>query len=309
MSKLQTTRRLSVESMESRQLMAGNVFANVIGGNLVLSGDGQSNGVEVRQLGAGKYHVIGLNFEGAQTKIVLGGVAANSQVVNGVASDFHINLNAGNDYLLMSSAGLPVGAKMVVPNDLHIRTHDGHDRVIVNNVQARDDIFVDTGSGDDYVSMYGTRTFGSPLTADNDLAIHGGTGNDYVNLHTMLVRDSLIVNLLDGNDVANINQTSVGNDALIYTGIGDDRVSAFRLNARDDVVLDMGAGRDRATLNYVTADRLYADMGSGDGDYLWVGNTKVNTAALHGGLGLADNLDFGAGNIFGAPPVVTGFEL
>jgi hypothetical protein len=50
-------------------------------------------------------------------------------------------------------------------------------------------------------------------------------------------------------------------------------------------------------------------MGSGDGDYLWVGNTKVNSAGLHGGLGLADNLDFGAGNVFGAPPLITGFEL
>ena len=128
MSKLQNTRRLSVESMESRQLMAGNVFANVIGGDLVLTGDGASNGVEVRQLGAGVYRIIGTIHGGAQTHVWLGGVAANSQVVGGVNDDFQINLNAGDDFLLMSAAGLPAGSKMLVPTDLNVHTNDGKDR-------------------------------------------------------------------------------------------------------------------------------------------------------------------------------------
>ena len=80
MSPSQKPRRLFVESMESRQLMAGNVFANVIGGDLVLTGDNASNGVEVRQLGAGVYRVIGQVQGGAPTTIWLGGVAANSHV-------------------------------------------------------------------------------------------------------------------------------------------------------------------------------------------------------------------------------------
>lgn len=309
MSKLQNTRRLSVESMESRQLMAGNVFASVVGGDLVLNGDGQSNGVEVRQLGAGVYRIIGTVHGGAPTNIVLGGVAANSHVVGGVVDDFHINLNAGSDSLLMSSAGLPVGAKMLVPTDLNVRTHDGNDRVVINNVKVRDDAFIDLGNDNDYLSMYGTGTYGSPITPDNNLAIHGGAGADFVNLHTALVRDTLIVNLQDGNDTAYLNTVSVGDDALLYTGNGDDRLQVYKLSVRDDIVIDMGAGKDRAILNYVTADRLYAHMGSGDSDYLWIGNTKVNTASLNGGLGLADNLDFGAGNVFGVPPVIAGFEL
>jgi hypothetical protein len=309
MSKLQTTRRLSVESMESRQLMAGNVFANVIGGDLVLSGDAASNGIEIRQLGVGKYQVIGLIHGGVQTKVWLGGVAANSQVVGGVNDDFQINLNAGDDYLVMSAAGLPAGSRMLVPTDLNIHTNDGKDRAYINNVQVRDDAFIDLGNGDDYLSMFGTGVYGSPITPDNDLAIHGGTGNDFVAVQAAAIRDSLIVNLQEGNDIAYVSQVSVGNDALIYTGDGDDRVTAYRLSVRDDVVIDTGLGKDTVRLSYVTADRLYAHLGGGDGDYLLVGNTHVNSASLNGGLGLADNLDFGAGNVFGAPPVISGFEL
>jgi hypothetical protein len=307
MSKSQTTRRLGLESMESRQLMAGNVFAAVGGGDLFLSGDGAANGVEVRQLGAGKYQIIGLVHGGVQTKVWLGGVGANSQVVAGVTDDFQINLNAGDDALLMSAAGLPAGSKLLVPTDLNIHTHDGNDRVVISNVRARDDVFIDLGNHNDYLSMYGTLVGGSPITPDNDLAVHGGTGNDFAIVQATSIRDDLIVNLVDGNDTAYLNKVSVGDDALIYTGNGDDRVQAMSLSVRGDLVMDMSAGKDVAHFNYVTANTLYAHMGSGD-DYLWIANSHSTQTTLNGGLGFADNLDFGPGNVLGGL-AISNFEF
>jgi hypothetical protein len=79
------------------------------------------------------------------------------------------------------------------------------------------------------------------------------------------------------------------------------------LSVRGDLVMDMGAGKDVAHLNYVTANTLYAHMGSGD-DYLWIANSHSTQTTLNGGLGFADNLDFGPGNVLGGL-AISNFEF
>jgi len=308
MSKLQNTRRLCVESMESRQLMAGNVFASVAGGDLVLTGDAAANGIEVRQLGVGKYQIIGLVHGGVQTKVWLGGVAANSQVVGGVTDDFSINLNAGDDYLLMSAAGLPAGSRMQVPDQLLLRTNDGNDRAILNRVQVRDDAFIDLGNGHDYLWMYGGLVGGSQFSPDNDLNVFGGAGNDYAGISATYVRDDLYMNMGIGDDRIALANMSVGDDAWLYGVDGNDLVTLSHVSVRDNLTIDTGAGKDTVFLSFVQADELYTSMGSGDGDYLRVDNTHANTAKLNGGLGVADNIDLLAGNVFGVLGV-SDFEL
>jgi len=308
MSKVSTTRRLNVESMESRQLMAGNVFASVAGGDLNLIGDNASNGVEIRQLGPGKYHVIGLIHGGAQTKIWLGGVSANSHVVAGVTDDFNINLNGGDDYLLMSSAGLPVGAKMQVPDDLNAYMYDGLDRMILNNVQVREDAVVNLGNGHDYFYMSGSLVGGSAVEVDNDLVVLGGSGNDFAGVYSSSIRDDLFMSLGDNDDHAYILGATVGDDAWIYTGLGNDRVTMTQTRIRDELVIDTSAGRDNVLLTGVIADGIYVNTGADD-DYLRVQGTQAHHARFDGSAGNFDNIDLGAGNVFALPPLIINFEL
>ena len=294
--------------MESRQLLAGNVFASVAGGDLVLTGDNASNGVEVRDLGGGKYNVIGLVHDGVQTKVWLGGVGANSHVVAGVTDDFDINLNGGDDLLLMSNAGLPAGQRMLVPDQLLLNTHAGNDRVIMNNVQVRDDAVINLGDGHDYLSMFNNYIGGSAASTDNDLVVRGGAGDDFASLSNFFVRDDLFMSLEDGKDQVSIASSGIGDDAWIYTGLGDDHVKLAKTSVRDELLIDTGDGNDKAVLSGVTADGIYAQMGAGERDYLFVENTKADHARFDGGAGQGDDIDLGAGNVFGSLGVIN-FEL
>src|SRR5687767_4852264 len=50
-------RRTPFESLEPRRVMAGNVTAEVIDGDLIITGDGAANTISVRQSDSGSYVV------------------------------------------------------------------------------------------------------------------------------------------------------------------------------------------------------------------------------------------------------------
>src|SRR5262249_45868122 len=91
-----TNRKLTFQTLESRQLMAGNVSAAVINGDLVVKGDVKSNDVaifQVMQQGQvipGRYFITGLNG----TTINNGNSGFNA---TGVNRDFLIKMNLGGD--------------------------------------------------------------------------------------------------------------------------------------------------------------------------------------------------------------------
>jgi len=62
-------RRLSIEALEGRAMLAGNVAVSVSSGNLFIRGDNAGNGVYVEQVGSGKYSVTGFTWDGGATKI------------------------------------------------------------------------------------------------------------------------------------------------------------------------------------------------------------------------------------------------
>ncbi len=60
--KTSKTRRLQVENLENRELMAGNVSVSVQNGNLYITGDASRNHVEVRQSSPGVFRVNGVTI-------------------------------------------------------------------------------------------------------------------------------------------------------------------------------------------------------------------------------------------------------
>lgn len=63
------SRQLQLESLESRQLMAGNVTVNLVAGEAKVVGDGQANGVWIREISEGKYRVEGFAVGGVKTTV------------------------------------------------------------------------------------------------------------------------------------------------------------------------------------------------------------------------------------------------
>ena len=96
---LSRTRRLTVDGLEPRAMLAGNVWVGVTNGVLQLQGDALSNRVEVRQLSqsftgewpGAKYQI--RNVDGT----INGQSSANT--VQGVKFGTNLSLEAGDDYL------------------------------------------------------------------------------------------------------------------------------------------------------------------------------------------------------------------
>ena len=61
MTRKDTGRPVRFETLEDRKLMAGNITASVVNEELVLTGDGLGNQVEVHQTTGNLYKVTGLN--------------------------------------------------------------------------------------------------------------------------------------------------------------------------------------------------------------------------------------------------------
>jgi len=308
MTRLPHTRRLQVQNLESRELMAGNINASVVGGDLVLTGDLESNAVAIVQQGPGKYLVGGLVHAGGQTTITKAGVAANSHVLMGVTGDFEIRLRGGDDLLAMNSTGLPAGVKLLVPDDLNVTAGNGNDTVNLNEVQVAGDANILLGNDHDLFVM--TRGFvGSRRGfSDSDLYVNGSSGNDRVQINQSIIRDDLYLPLGHGNNVATLNQVSVQDNATIATGDGQDNVSLYGSSVADDLLIHTGEGTDLVRLFSITADYIFAQTGAGHLDRLQVGGTHANNAKFHDSSGFVDILDLLAGNAFTNPPEISGFE-
>src|SRR3954471_17120751 len=97
--KRSTARRLFLEYLESRQVLAGNVLASVVHGQLNITGDAADNGVTLRTAAGGGLEVVGTSAGGAATTINGQANFTTTAAIRGT----NIDLRAGNDTLAISS--------------------------------------------------------------------------------------------------------------------------------------------------------------------------------------------------------------
>src|SRR5919108_233298 len=99
-------RRRSFEPLEDRHLLAGNVFVDVNeDGDLVITGDDNSNFVDIEGTGVdGQYVVTGSDG----TSIFFEGVLqpTGTVTVTGATGSIIVDLNAGNDTLHMNNVNV-----------------------------------------------------------------------------------------------------------------------------------------------------------------------------------------------------------
>ena len=110
--------RPSVELLESRSLLSGDVTVSVADGDLIVSGDAQANHLRIDQLGlgAGEFRITGESF----TNVNGDGAPF---VVSGVTRDVWINLGGEKDKLILHGG--------VLPRDLRISMAGGKDAVLI----------------------------------------------------------------------------------------------------------------------------------------------------------------------------------
>src|SRR5262245_8143007 len=92
-------KRLALERLEVRAMLAGHLIAFVAGGDLDLLGDADGNAVQFWQVGASTWRVQGI------ATTVNGSFAI--QTFTGVSNDINAALDAGNNYIRVFTGNVP----------------------------------------------------------------------------------------------------------------------------------------------------------------------------------------------------------
>lgn len=216
---------LQVESLETRQMMAGDVSVSINGGDLVINGDGNNNELIIMGTGSdGEFDIYGAN-----------GTSVNGQSlihVAGVDDDFRINLRDGNNKLGMRD--------LEVPDDLRIRSRGGNDEIGMEDVTIGDDVDIRTGKGNDTVFL--------KTGAADRIRVSTGAGADDVVL-TKVRADRASVNTGSGNDQFAIVENVFEARATAILGAGDDL--AFQTQTVGQLRVNGSGGNDGATFDII----------------------------------------------------------
>ncbi len=293
MRRTKNLRRASVELLEGRQLMAGDVIAALEGNLLVIEGDNLDNQITVSQLASGDVVVSG------QTGTLINGLpsiryirpALNSveirmeggnDVVNlrsvQIANDLMVDLGAGNDRLTSPAAApIRVGANAMVYGA------EGNDTVQLNGSAVAEDLFIDGGLGAMTAQL-------NNVTVDKVMSIIGDEANDLVSVINSRIGLMANIETKGGSDrVTMVDFSALG--LQINTdangSIGADQVTFNRVQTVEDLNVATGSGNDIVAMTDVTSGKSIAIILDEGNDALSV--TRVSAAIdaiLDGGAGV-----------------------
>jgi hypothetical protein len=327
-----TNRRLSVESLEGRAMMAGNITASVSGGSLNVQGDNVSNGVAIEQTAPNTFRVRTYSLGGAAT--LLNGSTDNIQTFFGVTTDVNITMQGGYDEVRVQHLN---GGVARIGRNLNIDGGGWSDNV---NVQA----LVGRSTGGFLIVKNATLVLSNSavpknlvlsngaclcnnVTVDGAVSIFGTEEDDQVTLDA-LTAASLTIETLGGRDSVHLaSKPQIAGNVNIYTGQGEDAVQIGSLSAqgllidlgpmnpstssngtavsifgqsniRHEVRINGSEGPDNMSIDGLhVADTFFASLGAGN-DRLSISNSSSSEAVLDGGDGF-DKLTLGSGNSLG----------
>ena len=300
-------RRLRFETMEKRQLLAGDILfpsdvpaagevrVVVSGGNMVITGDitpGVSLDEQVKvvaEVDAPNFVITGL----AGTKVN----GMDSASFSGVTGSITIDLKGGNNVVDFGQAGV-----LSVTRALTIRSGVGSDTINITNTNVNGTLTIDAGAGTNTVTLKGIGvtgnasikgtigddtvtiedTAGTTKRFNGTLTVDGGAGTNVVTLKNLTIARNVSVIGTTGQDTVNITGSNVSNGALSVTiGAGEGNVTLLNVNvARGISVVGLN---DKDTVNITDATiangALSVSTGAGEG-IVTLGNVNITSGNL-----------------------------
>lgn len=247
-------RRLNLEGLETRALLAGDVTVSVLNGNLLIVGDSADNDITIEQgTTANSFIVTGIGTVGGDTTI--NGAPSTTGTFTGVTHNITVRMNGGDDTVsvladtlapgnLSISLGsgdntVAIGAGATITNNLSITAAGGDDTVTVTDTTVNGSANIETGGGDDDVTLTG-------LTVGEDTAAGAASQNVFGN--SPLGR--FLNNLFQDNNGSSNSKAGL----TVDTGAGDDTVIASELTVHGSASIQTGFGDDTVSLTDVTVD-------------------------------------------------------
>lgn len=232
----------TLTDLDARIVPAGNILADLSGGDLSLQGDNLGNEVRVSQAANGNVVVRGLNGTTVNglSQVVFAGAALNK---------VEANLEGGNDVLTLGS--------LAVAGDVFVQAGDGDDRVVLNGTISGSVIDISGGLGADTVRVVNVNVLG-------DLFVNTEDGAGTVVFQNATVDGNVSAVGKDANDSVTATNLTVTGDLFVDGGKGDDRIAISTSTIGFGLTLIGDEGVDRFTLTGVTADSVSVEAGKGD---------------------------------------------
>jgi hypothetical protein len=283
--------RLVVETLESRCTPAGHVAAVLSGSTLVITGDAEDNGIQVKDSSTGDVLVSGLS------DTLING--EDWQTFSGVSS-LRIQMNQGNDVVYLGGID-----GLTLSGSLSVDLGAGDDQLTFINTYVGGSTSIKAGAGDDVVAVNGGNTFnGSVLVdlaqgGDNFGTADTGPGPNTFNKALRILGGA-------GNDPIFIQDSTWVGGTLEFQGqAGDDGIIVANSTAKK-LVINTAAGNDYVQLASATVlTSATVLLGTGD-DWLDVSFSTFGSTYFDGGPGtdMLSNL----GNSLGSPWTIINFE-
>ena len=230
-------RRLQLESLETRRLMAGNVKVSASGSDLVVEGDDLRNAVEIRQSSPGFYKITGTTIGGADTKI--NNKPNGMFIFRGEVNNLRISLGGGDDKL---DVGISDRKEISIRGNLVINGGAGSDWTSIHDVKVGKDLTVNTGTGArDHTFMTGV-TVGDDLIVSDPVKVNTGDW-DEVHVSAVTVKDQMEFTFRGGNDSVEI-LSSAADGIYASLGEGDDLFRMLYTKHKSKFDISGGGGKD-----------------------------------------------------------------
>ncbi|MEX2176073.1 MAG: hypothetical protein WD872_17055 [Pirellulaceae bacterium] len=317
-------KQLTLEKLEDRVLMAGNVVAVQTGGTLTLRGDHAANSASIVYDNASRTHrVVGHDLGGSPTTVNGGAAAAQFAGVKNVRAwlgggddklDFgaadqlyakldkklSIDMGDGNDTLELGRAGngaggaAPIASRLYVNKGIWVHLGAGNDQLKVANLKTNKSLIVLGGDGNDaiqfateFTAAGATQPTYFPVNIKGNLHLHLGAGDDTLSLLHALVGDHLKVHDPAGTSNITIVDVAINENLTIHTAGGSDQVTLDYVGA-DQLAIRTGDGADDVEIEHGRFKRLSVKT-EGAGDDLKIRTTRSSQYAyLDGGQGNND---------------------
>ncbi len=258
----------SLAALESRTMLAGNVSAKLVAGNLYLTGDSEANEVYVAKTADG---------------VIVRGV--NGTQINGASTDF----------VAYPSTATKNGSIIAALGK-------GDDRLQLDDFELDGDLIVNAGKGNDklglstatvhglvnFVGGAGNDTFYSEgSTIDGYVMATLGSGSNLFATKSTHVKKSVTVSGSSGTDRISLDSTTI--DQAFYTSLGkaNDDIRLSNGTTIDRVLLSTGGGADLVqVVDSTVNDAFNAHLGSGDDNVVMGGTTEISGLfTIFGGRG------------------------
>jgi len=279
-------RRLMVQGLESRAMLAGDVTVSVTDGILRLQGDEFSNDIVIVRLnttGQGtKVAIHGTNASGVVTTRING---QDSIEVEGITKGAILGLGNGNNRLEIGNTSSGDHARQPVDfqGRVKIGASSGNDRIAVS-IYSNSGVAINAGAGDDKIYMIKSRFHN--LTVNSDpLPVEGREpvgGDDEVRMRSIIATGAVAIAGGIGDDQvwAVLNNTGYWGNVALNLGDGNDRIEVgLSVKFQGGVSISGGNGSDVLRTGASISDAFHAELGSGN-DLLFCSGTSTTVLEI-----------------------------